>query len=100
VHTLVVIGIGMLVLGLLAALGRIAGGHDGLVRALLVFLPVWFIGAAINMLIGVKGAGYSAGDEAPVFVVVFVVPAAVALYLWSHLLAVGRVQAGAAGSRF
>ena len=84
-HTLVVIGIGMLVLGIMAALGRIAGGHDGFVRALLVFLPTWLVGAAVNMLIGVKGAGYSAADEAPVFVVVFVVPAAVALYLWSTL---------------
>jgi hypothetical protein len=30
----------------------------------------------------VKRAGYSFGDEAPIFAIVFAVPAAVALFLW------------------
>jgi len=34
------------------------------------------------MYIGVKRAGYSVADEAPVFLVVFAVPAALALLLW------------------
>ena len=36
-------------------------------------------GAAINMWIGVSRAGYSVADEAPVFLMVFGIPAAVAL---------------------
>jgi hypothetical protein len=41
----------------------------------------WFVCAAANMWVGVTRAGYSISDELPVFVVVFVVPTAVALLL-------------------
>ncbi|MFT3927055.1 MAG: hypothetical protein QM778_31200 [Myxococcales bacterium] len=81
-HTLAIIGTGLLVLAFAAGLGRIVGGHSGMMRALVAFLPLWFIGASINMYIGVKRAGYSVADEAPVFLVVFAVPAAIALALW------------------
>jgi hypothetical protein len=36
------------------------------------------------MWIGVSRAGYSVVDEAPVFLLVFAVPAIVALLAWSH----------------
>jgi hypothetical protein len=42
---------------------------------------LWLVGAAVNMAIGVKRAGYTVADEAPVFLVVFAVPALVALFL-------------------
>ena len=84
-HTLMVIGIGLLVLAVSAALGRAAGGHAGLLAALLAFLPVWFVGAGINLYIGVKRAGYSVADEAPIFAIVFAVPAAIALGIWWKL---------------
>ena len=38
--------------------------------------------AAINMWLGVSTAGYSVADEAPVFLVVFAVPAAIAGVVW------------------
>jgi hypothetical protein len=46
------------------------------------FLPLWLIGAGINMWIGVTRAGYSVADEALVFAVVFAIPAAAALLVW------------------
>jgi hypothetical protein len=36
----------------------------------------------VNMWLGVAKAGYSVADEAPVFLLVFAVPAAVALLVW------------------
>jgi hypothetical protein len=39
----------------------------------------------INMYMGVKGASYSIADEAPIFLLVFAVPAAVALIVWWSL---------------
>lgn len=84
-HTAIVVGIGLAVLGACSLAGRLLGSWSGLRTALLVFLPLWFIGAGINMYIGVKQAGYSVADEAPVFVVVFAIPAAVALGLWWKL---------------
>ena len=84
-HTLMVIGVGLLLLALSAGLGRAVGAHVGMVRGFLAFLPLWFIGAAVNMYIGVKRAGYSVAVEAPIFVLVFAVPAAIALGLWWKL---------------
>jgi hypothetical protein len=81
-HTLKVIAIGFAVLVACSAAGYFTTGTAGLSRAALVFLPLWAIGAGINMYVGVKRAGYSVADEAPIFLVVFAVPAAVALGAW------------------
>lgn len=81
-HTFMVIVVGMGVLGLCALGGHFLGGTPGVATALLVFLPVWLTGAAVNLLIGVKRAGYTIGEEAPIFLLVFAVPAVVALLLW------------------
>ena len=40
------------------------------------------IGAAINMWIGVRQAGYSATEEFPIFLGIFSVPALVAGLVW------------------
>jgi hypothetical protein len=85
VHTAIVIGIGFALLGACALVGRFLGGSNGLPGALLIFLPLWFIGAGINTYIGVKRAGYSVSDEAPIFLIVFAIPAAIALGLWWKL---------------
>jgi len=84
-HTLIVIGVGLLVLAVCLALGSFAGGHAALPTAALVFIPVWLVGAAVNMAIGVKRAGYTVAEELPVFLLVFAVPSLVALSLWWRL---------------
>jgi hypothetical protein len=81
-HTLKVIAVGLAVLVACGAAGYFASGTTGLSRAALIFLPVWAIGAGINMYLGVKRAGYSVADEAPIFLLVFAVPAAIALVTW------------------
>jgi hypothetical protein len=81
-HTLIVIVIGLLLLGACLLMGHNLGDEGGLARAALSFLPVWFMGAGVNMYIGVKNAGYSVSDELPVFLLVFAVPAVVALLVW------------------
>lgn len=81
-HTLIVIGIGLLLLALCLFTGHALGSSAGLGRAALWFLPLWLVGAGINMYIGVRSAGYAVGEEAPVFLVVFAVPAIVALVTW------------------
>lgn len=80
-HTALVIGLGLLVLGVGAVTGRALGGTAGLRQAPLLFLPVWFISAAINLYVGMEHAGYSFADEAPIFLLVFAVPAAAAFGL-------------------
>lgn len=50
----------------------------GMATAARWFIPVWLIGAGINLWVGVAKAGYSVAEEAPIFLLVFAVPAAVA----------------------
>jgi hypothetical protein len=46
--------------------------------ATLSFVAAWFAVAALNMWLGVARAGYSVGDELPIFLLIFGVPAALA----------------------
>jgi hypothetical protein len=81
-HTLKVIAGGLVLLGLFLLAGRLLGSGNpagGMVSAARWFIPLWLIGAGINMWVGVSRAGYSVAEEAPIFVLVFAVPAAVAL---------------------
>jgi hypothetical protein len=84
-HTLKVIALGLGLLALCLLGGRLIGGGNtaaGLINGAKLFLPLWVIGAGINMWLGVSKAGYSVRDEAPVFLIVFGVPAAVAVLAW------------------
>jgi hypothetical protein len=84
-HTPKVLAIGFLLLGLSLLGGRLIQGSRGMAIGALVFLPLWLIGASINMYIGVKRAGYSPTQELPLFLVVFLVPAIPALLTWWKL---------------
>ena len=83
-HTIVVIGGGFLILGVSLLLGRAVGGHESaqLARVALVFIPVWFALSLLNLWVGVSRAGYSASEEAPVFLAVFALPALSAAFVW------------------
>ena len=81
-HTVKVIAGGFVLLALCLLIGRLVGGlapAAALVTAAKVFLPLWLVAAGVNMWIGVSKAGYTVADEAPIFLVVFAVPAVVAL---------------------
>jgi hypothetical protein len=47
--------------------------------ATMAFVGIWFVVAASNMWIGVSQAGYSFGEELPIFLLVFLLPATVAV---------------------
>ena len=72
-HTVKVIAGGFVLLALCVLIGRADGAK--------VFIPLWLVAAGINMWVGVARAGYSVAEEAPIFLVVFAVPAVVALLL-------------------
>jgi hypothetical protein len=84
-HTVIVLAMGFGLFALSALISRILGYGPAVATAALVFLPVWFAGAGINLYLGVKRAGYSVAEEAPIFLVVFGVPAAAALLAWWKL---------------
>ena len=81
-HTLMVLGIGLALLVLCLLVGRALDDGAGLRSAALLFLPLWLLGAGLNLYRGVRGGGYSLAEETPIFLLVFALPALVALLLW------------------
>lgn len=84
-HTVKVIIVGLALLAICLVAGRMIGGASQsalLARSALVFVALWFVGAGINMWLGVTRAGYSVKEEIPFFFIVFLIPAAVALLIW------------------
>ena len=63
-HTIKVIAGGFALLVLCLIVGRVTGGGSGAtVTAMQVFIPLWLVGAGINIWIGVTRAGYSVAEE-------------------------------------
>jgi len=84
-HTVIVLAIGFVLLAVCLFAGHSLGAASGLAAGALIFLPLWLIGAAINLYLGVKTAGYSVREEMPIFLLVFAIPAVVALLAWWKL---------------
>jgi hypothetical protein len=82
-HTILVIAGGLVLLAACIFVGHLSGSME---RGALMFIPVWLIAAAVNMWLGVNRAGYSYAAEFPIFLLVFAVPAAIALLLRWKLL--------------
>ena len=74
---------GLLLLAALFVLGRqFAPDFPSSPRvATALFLLLWLAIASFNMWVGVAKAGYSAGEELPVFLLLFGIPAAAAVGL-------------------
>ncbi len=82
-RTAVIILGGLVLLGLFALTGwRFGGGVQSMATGAKLFIPVWLVAALINMWVGVSRAGYSVAEEFPIFVVIFVIPSAVAAFIW------------------
>jgi hypothetical protein len=79
---------GFLLLGAFLLLGKLFSGQ--LAEASRVatwgFVFIWLLVAAANMWLGVAKAGYPAMDELPIFLLIFGVPAVLAVLLkWRFL---------------
>ena len=46
-----------------------------------VFVVIWFLVAAANLWVGVAQAGYAFREELPVFLLIFSLPAATAIFV-------------------
>jgi hypothetical protein len=79
-HTIMVVAGGLVLLALVAMAGKMTS--LGMGRALLWFIPIWLVCAAVNMWVGVSRAGYTVVQEFPIFLLVFAVPAAMAMFLY------------------
>jgi hypothetical protein len=63
-----------------------SSGAPSMMTATLVFVVIWLFAAAANMWIGVSQAGYSFQEELPIFLLIFLLPCAVAIFVkWKYL---------------
>jgi hypothetical protein len=53
--------------------------NTSMTAATIAFVAIWFVAAAANMWIGVSQAGYSFQEELPIFLLIFLLPAVVAV---------------------
>ncbi len=79
-RTAIIIAAGLVLAALFVFGGRFIGQTAALGAK--IFIPLWFIAAAVNMWLGVAKAGYSFMEELPIFLVIFAVPAAAAGFVW------------------
>jgi hypothetical protein len=83
-RTAIILGIGFVLMAALVGAGWLLGGAPRVKLAVLVFIGLWFIATATNLYIGVSRAGYSFMEELPIFLLLFGVPAIVAMVLRSR----------------
>ena len=82
-RTIVIIVCGLVLFGVFALVGpRFGASARSMVTAAQIFIPAWLLAALINMWLGVSRAGYSVSEEFPIFLAIFIVPAAVAAFIW------------------
>ena len=80
---LIILG-GLLLFGAcLAGRGWLGGGGpDSIALAVRIFIPLWLCAALFNLYLGVTRAGFSLRQELPIFGLIFLIPAAVAVLVW------------------
>lgn len=74
---------GLLLLAAAFLLGKLFSSHypGATFVATVAYVGLWLIIAGVNMWVGVAKAGYSITEELPIFLLIFSIPAAVAILL-------------------
>jgi hypothetical protein len=76
---LIILG-GFVAWGIFVAGAKMSGNSSRAIgAATIAFVVGWFLVAAVNMYFGVARAGYAFREELPIFLVIFLVPAIVAM---------------------
>lgn len=79
-RTALIILAGFLVWGVCVGAAKMSANPGRAIgTATLAFVGIWLLVAAVNMYFGVARAGYAFQEELPIFLVIFFVPAIVAV---------------------
>jgi hypothetical protein len=87
-RTVVIILGGLLLWGICLGVAKLLANStaSSTTAATVAFVVVWFVAAAANMWIGISRAGYSFVEELPIFLLIFLLPAVVAVVVkWRFL---------------
>jgi hypothetical protein len=80
-RTFIIMAGGFALLAICLGIARLFGGAGApaMTGATIIFVILWLAAAAANMWVGVYRVGYSFREELPVFLLIFLLPAAVAV---------------------
>lgn len=87
-RTLIILFGGLVLWGACLGIARLvaAASPSSTTLATTAFVAIWFVVAATNMWLGVSRAGYSFREELPIFLLIFLLPAAIAVVVkWKFL---------------
>jgi hypothetical protein len=87
-RTLIIIVIGFVLWAACLGIAKLLASASGsfMTVATVAFVVIWLVVAAVNMWMGVSRAGYSFQEELPIFLLIFVLPSAVATFVkWKFL---------------
>jgi hypothetical protein len=82
-RTVIIILGGFVLLAACFGVARLFGSNVAVATgtAVKIFMTIWFVVAAVNLWIGVAQAGYSFTEEFPIFLLIFLLPAAAAILI-------------------
>jgi hypothetical protein len=80
--------VGFLLLAAFVLLGKLFSSNypNAMLEATLVFVALWLGISGANLWVGVAKAGYTLSEELPIFLLIFCVPAVVAIFLKWRIL--------------
>jgi hypothetical protein len=87
-RTAIIIAAGFVLWGICLGIAKLAANLNAssATVATAAFVALWFTAAAVDMWVGVAKAGYSFMEELPIFLVIFLVPCAIAVAVkWRFL---------------
>ena len=87
-RTALFLAAGLLLLGASLLLAKLfSANYPGATfTATIIYVALWLLIAGFNMWVGVSKAGYPFTEELPIFLLIFAVPAAVAIVMkWKFL---------------
>jgi hypothetical protein len=80
--------VGFLLLAAAMLLGKLFSSNfpGATYAATLIFVALWLVISGANLWVGVAKAGYTLNEEFPIFLLIFVVPTVVAIFLKWRIL--------------
>jgi hypothetical protein len=88
IRTVIIIVVGFVLWAACLGVAKLlaSSSTSSMTTATAAFVAIWFVAAAANLWIGVSQAGYSLQEELPIFLLIFLFPAAVAIIAkWKFL---------------
>ena len=87
-RTVIIILIGFVLWAACLGVAKLVAGSRAscMTAATITFVVIWLVVAGVNMWIGVSQAGYSFQEELPIFLLIFLLPSAVAILVRWKLL--------------